>query len=97
MRTKQYRYTEWGRNGSRGAELYDYDTDPDETINIANLPEKRRTCLPISANNFTPVGKQRCPMYQNKSLFHKTLPWDINNDGIVDIGDMIFGFKQLLA
>ena len=37
MRTDRYRYTEWARPGEapEGVELYDHDTDPRETRNIA--------------------------------------------------------------
>ena len=34
IRTKRYRYTEWG-GGKHGIELYDYKTDPDEYTNLA--------------------------------------------------------------
>ncbi|MDP6794004.1 MAG: sulfatase [Verrucomicrobiota bacterium] len=34
IRTKRYRYTEWG-GGKHGIELYDYKTDPDEYTNSA--------------------------------------------------------------
>ena len=41
MRTRRYRYTEWRADDApfRSAELYDYETDPNETTNIANRPE----------------------------------------------------------
>jgi arylsulfatase A-like enzyme len=41
MRTHRYRYTEWTVEGSphRSAELYDYEADPLEQMNIANRPE----------------------------------------------------------
>ena len=88
MRTKQYRYTEWGRNGSRGVELYDYDTDPDETINIANLPENAELIANFSKQLH--AGWQAAlPDVPEQISIPQTLPWDINNDGIVDIGDMI--------
>ena len=88
MRTKQYRYTEWGRNGSRGVELYDYDTDPDETINIANLPENAE--LVANLKEQLHAGWQAAlPDVPKQISVPQTLPWDINNDGIVDIGDMI--------
>jgi hypothetical protein len=35
IRTDRYRYTEWGKEGKYGVELYDYKTDPDEYINLA--------------------------------------------------------------
>ena len=88
MRTKQYRYTEWGRNGSRGVELYDYDTDPDETINIANLPENAE--LVANLREQLHAGWQAAlPDVPEQISVPQTLPWDINKDGIVDIGDMI--------
>jgi len=36
LRAGQYRYTEWGENGSLGAELYDHKTDPEELDNLAD-------------------------------------------------------------
>ena len=48
MRTARYRYTEWGGNARRGRELYDYDTDPDETVNIADLPENTELVAHLS-------------------------------------------------
>ena len=38
IRTARYRYTHWGE-GKYGHELYDYQTDPDEYANLADLPE----------------------------------------------------------
>lgn len=38
VRTERYRYTEW-ENGKRGIELYDYETDPEESRNLANDPK----------------------------------------------------------
>ena len=37
VRTARYRYTEWP-DGSR--ELYDYETDPNETASLADKPEQ---------------------------------------------------------
>ncbi|MDE0682416.1 MAG: sulfatase-like hydrolase/transferase [Candidatus Poribacteria bacterium] len=88
IRTDRYRYTEWGRNGSRGVELYDYDADPHETINIANLPENAALVTHLSERLHAgwqaalPDVPERIPVPQ-------TLPWDINNDGIVDIQDLV--------
>ena len=41
MRTRRYRYTEWRADDApfQAAELYDYETDPHETANIANRPQ----------------------------------------------------------
>ena len=34
LRTGRYRYTEWGKGGALGAELYDHDSDPNELENL---------------------------------------------------------------
>ncbi|MDA0284983.1 MAG: sulfatase [Planctomycetota bacterium] len=39
LRVSQYRYTEWGKDGSEGAELYNHDSDPEELVNLATNPE----------------------------------------------------------
>ena len=43
MRTDRYRYTEWAEPGAEPAarEVYDHRTDPEENVNIANLPENK--------------------------------------------------------
>ena len=88
IRTQQYRYTEWGRNGSRGIELYDYDTDPNETVNIAQLPENAELITQLSEQLH--AGWQAAsPELQDPITIPQTLPWDINDDGIVDIQDLI--------
>ena len=38
VRTERYRYTEWD-GGKKGVQLYDYDTDPYETKNLAEDPK----------------------------------------------------------
>lgn len=38
VRFRQWRYTEWNE-GKDGIELYNYDTDPDEFVNLANNPD----------------------------------------------------------
>jgi uncharacterized sulfatase len=42
VRTERHRYTEWD-GGRRGVELYDYETDPAETENLAAKPEMAET------------------------------------------------------
>ena len=88
IRTERYRYTEWGQDGVHGVELYDYDADPDETVNIASLPENSELAARLSEElragwrAALPDGYQHIPVLQ-------TLPWDINNDGIVNILDLV--------
>ena len=88
MRTEQYRYTEWGNNGERGRELYDYYADPNETVNIVDLPENEELVSHLSEQLH--AGWQAAlPEMQGQSPIPQTLPWDINNNGIVDIQDLI--------
>ncbi len=88
MRTQRYRYTEWGQNGSQGVELYDYEANPDETANIAGQSENAELVAHLSEQLHAgwqaalPDTHQRIPV-------PRTLPWDINNDGIIDIRDLI--------
>ena len=88
MRTGQYRYTEWGNNGERGRELYDYDADPNETVNIVDLPENAE--LVSHLRERLHAGWQAAlPEFPEQIPLPQTLPWDINNDGTVDIQDLL--------
>ena len=88
MRTAQYRYTEWGTKGRRGRELYDYDADPDETVNIVDLPENVELVAHLSEQLH--AGWQGAlPDIQGQIPIPQTLPWDINSDGVIDIRDLI--------
>ena len=88
VRTERYRYTEWGRNGSRGVELYDYEVNPDETVNIAAQPENAELVAHLSEQLH--AGWQAAlPDMRQQVPVPKKLPWDINNDGIVDIRDLV--------
>ena len=88
IRTEQYRYTEWGPDGSRGRELYDYDTDPNETVNVVDLPENAERVEHLSERLH--AGWQAAlPDVSEQIAVPKTLPWDINDDGVVDIQDLI--------
>ncbi|NLZ19748.1 MAG: sulfatase [Bacteroidales bacterium] len=40
VRTDRYRYTEWDE-GREGVELYDYETDPEEHVNLAHNPDRK--------------------------------------------------------
>ena len=88
MRTEQYRYTEWGNNGHLGQELYDYYTDPYETVNIAHLPENKELVEQLSEKLH--AGWQGA-LSNIPEQFHvpQMLPWDINNDGVVDLQDLV--------
>ena len=88
IRTQQYRYTEWGQNSEFGVELYDYDTDPDETVNIADFPENAALIAHLS-EQLHAGWRAALPEMQGPASLPQTLPWDINNDGVVDIQDMI--------
>jgi iduronate 2-sulfatase len=50
IRTQRWRYTEWHKPKGDfvGAELYDHDHDPDETKNLATLPEHKATVSELS-------------------------------------------------
>ena len=88
IRTERYRYTERGRNGSRGVELYDYEVDPDETVNIAGLPENAELVVHLSERLHAGWQAALPDMHQQIPV-PQTLPWDVNNDGVVDIRDLI--------
>ena len=84
IRTEQYRYTE--RRKTR--ELYDYHADPDETMNIAYLPENAELVEHLSER--LQAGWQAAlPTNQDQNSNSIFLPWDVNNDGIVDIQDLL--------
>ncbi len=88
IRTAQYRYTEWGNQGEHGQELYNYFNDPFETVNIAHLPENIDLVNQLSAK--LQEGWQGT-LSDIPEQFHirQTTPWDVNNDGIVDIQDLM--------
>ena len=87
IRTERHRYSEWGHNGRSGRELYDYYTDPDETINIAGLPENAELVADLS-QQLRAGWKAALPDLSKRIPTPKTLPWDINNDHVVDIQDL---------
>ncbi len=87
IRTDQYRYTEWGYGARNGIELYDYHADPNETVNIANLPENSELVAELSEQLH--AGWQRALPDTHQLPMPRTLRWDINNDGIIDIQDLL--------
>ena len=88
MRTEQYRYTEWGINASLGKELYDYQADPEETVNIAHHPENNNLVAHLS-EQLRAGWKGAFAENQEQVPGPQTLPWDVNNDGVVDIRDLV--------
>jgi uncharacterized sulfatase len=63
VRTERWRYTEWD-DGSRGAELYDYETDPGETVNLVDRADHAPTVAELKAfvrqiwtNRYRPAGQ----------------------------------------
>ena len=88
IRTERYRYTEWGQDAVHGKELYDYDLDPNETVNIAGLPENIELVTDLS-EQLRAGWRAALPDRHQQIPVPQTLPWDINNDGIVDIRDLL--------
>ncbi len=95
MRTERYRYTEWAAYSEQGekiadlgAELYDYQTDPNETVNVANVPENAELITRLSEQLH--AGWQAAlPDSQQLTTTPKIRTWDINNDGTVDMQDLL--------
>jgi arylsulfatase A-like enzyme len=44
VRTKRWRYTEWGPDGQLGIELYDHDKDSGEYYNLSGNPQYAEHC-----------------------------------------------------
>lgn len=61
IRTRNYRYTEWGENGDGGNELYSHRTDPQEMVNLANNPEHANTVERLSKRLHQRVAAARQP------------------------------------
>ena len=89
IRTERYRYTEWGNNGRNGVELYDHDTDLDETVNIADLPENAKLVDQLSKQLHAGWQAALPENLPTQIVKPNTLLWDVNNDGIVDIQDLL--------
>ena len=88
IRTERYRYTEWGRKGRHGLELYDYEADPNETVNIVDLPENAELVAHLS-ERLHARWQAALPDTQEQMPGPRTLPWDVNNDSVVNIQDLV--------
>jgi len=49
LRTDRYRYTEWGKEGDQGAELYDHEADDVELVNLAESEKHQAVRDELSA------------------------------------------------
>ena len=70
IRVDRYRYTEWNE-GLDGAELYDYQTDPEEHINRAEDPGFRKIREELSARLRTSYDKEAIKRTQETILKNK--------------------------
>ncbi len=107
MRSDRYRYSEWGaynKNCEKFAdlatELYDYQNDPNETINVANLPENAELVTQLNQQLQSGWQTTSTELEQRLSLIRNRLPWDIDDNGVVDIEDLLlisnsFGSKTI--
>ncbi len=70
VRTERYRYVEW-RSWKTGAvvarELYDYETDPEETANLADRPAQAPVVGKLSAL-IAAQGPARSPVKKNPAV-----------------------------
>ena len=88
VRTARYRYTEWGDNGSSGKELYDYLNDADETENIA-LRQENAVLVAQLSEQLKAGWQQAMPGMEGYVSESQELQGDVNNDGVVDIRDLV--------
>ena len=84
IRTDRYRYTEFQKQ----RELYDYSLDPNSDDNIAHLPENAELVAYLK-ERLRAGWQEAVPETQEPVLLPQALPWDINNDGSVDIQDLL--------
>ncbi len=68
LRTPRYRYTEWGADGSGGAELYDHNVDPQEMTNLANDPAIADTRAQLSQQLHSRISDAQRPPQGIKQL-----------------------------
>ncbi|MDE0682417.1 MAG: sulfatase-like hydrolase/transferase [Candidatus Poribacteria bacterium] len=88
IRTQRYRYSEFVKSALPRRELYDHNTDPDEKVNIANLPENEELISHLR-ERLRAGWQAALPTHQERDFDSMFLPWDINNDGLVDVQDLL--------
>ena len=88
IRTQRYRYSEFVKNALPRKELYDHNTDPDEKVNIANFPENSELVSHLS-ERLRAGWQAALPTHQEQGIDSMFLPWDVNDDGIVDVQDLL--------
>lgn len=86
IRTEQYRYSESGLNGIFGIELYDHNVDVNEKSNIAYLSENAELVSQLS-QSLRSGWRDALPTMHNYG--HRFSPYDVNEDGVVDMQDLI--------
>lgn len=84
IRTEKYRYSEKRDT----VELYDFFSDPDGTNNIADLPENAELVAQLS-KQLHDGWQAALPTNLNVNRIPTYLPWDVNNDGTVDVDDLL--------
>ena len=88
IRTERYRYSEHVISVLPRKELYDHDPDPHEKLNIANLPENAELVAHLS-ERLKAGWRKALPEMQKHTHIPSIQKWDVNNDGIVDIQDLL--------
>ena len=84
IRTDRYRYTVRGQERA----LYDFEVDPYSSDNIVDLPENAELVAHLS-ERLKAGWREALPEMQEHTYVPSIQKWDVNNDGIVDIQDLI--------
>ena len=87
IRTELYRYSEFGINGIFGKELYNLNVDPNEELDLAKDNEYGEIVAQLS-DRLRAGWREALPIIQ-KPNSPKDFTWDVNDDGVVDIHDLI--------